>query len=410
MRNKKISVVGLGYIGLPTAALLAHNNYDVVGIDTNSSVVDTINKGKIHIIEPDLNELVNQVVKNKKLKASLTNSQNDIFIICVPTPVDFKNKIPKPNIDYVLKATKEIAKFVRPGDYIILESTSPVGTTNKILNTLKEDGIDTDKLFIAYCPERVLPGKILHELVFNDRIIGGINPQSTEKIAEFYETFVKGKVYKTDSKTAEMSKLVENSFRDVNIAFANEISIICDEEGIDTKELISLANKHPRIDILEPGVGVGGHCIAIDPWFIVSGDNFNSKLIQAARNVNNQKTEWVIKKIKNSLNHQIKNNKKDLNIICLGLSYKPDIDDLRNSPALKICQKLAQDGYNLKVVEPNINFYKDLNLIDLDTAIKTGDVFITLVRHKEFIDAATNDYFKNLNIIDFCGLVQKFDD
>jgi UDP-N-acetyl-D-mannosaminuronic acid dehydrogenase len=293
-QTKKICVIGLGYIGLPTAALLANRGYSVHGVDVVPSTVDTINQGKIHIVEPDLDTFVRAAVNSGNLKASLTPDIADVFIIAVPTPF---HEGYVPNVDYVVSATKAIAPFVKEGDIVILESTSPVGTTDLVGDTLKEKGIDTSKLYIAHCPERVLPGHIMRELVENDRIVGGLTPEATDQTVEFYKTFVSGAVLSTDARTAEMAKLTENSFRDTNIAFANELSILCDKFGIDVWELIKLTNRHPRVNVLQPGAGVGGHCIAVDPWFIVHAGGDDAKIIRTAREVNTYKTEWSIEKM-----------------------------------------------------------------------------------------------------------------
>ena len=396
--NKKICVIGLGYIGLPTAALLANRGYNVHGVDIVKDVVDTINKGEIHIVEPDLDTFVKAAINSCKLIADTKPSEADIFIIAVPTP--FKdNHIP--NIDYVIDATKSIVPYIKDGDIVILESTSPVGTTQKIEETFKNEGIDTSKIYIAHCPERVLPGRIMQELVENDRIVGGITTEATEKVVEFYKTFVTGEVLKTDAKTAELCKLVENSFRDVNIAFANELSIICDKFGIDVWELRELANRHPRVNILYPGVGVGGHCIAVDPWFIVADAKDEAKLIRTARMVNTFKTEWVIEKIKNeALKYEFENNRKP-KIACMGLSFKPYIDDLRESPALYITKRLINENYNILAVEPNIEEFDEFKIENYEKAIYEADIIVFLVAHKQF---------KNLRIsvskkvLDFCGV------
>ena len=284
-REKSVSVIGLGYIGLPTAALLASEGYMVKGMDVNEYAVETINRGEIHIVEPDLDAYVRSAVANRKLKAYSEVQAGDIYIICVPTPFHADSELPKPNVDYVREAAESISPHVKGGDIVILESTSPVGTTEMVRDVLQKNGLDTSAIFIAYCPERVLPGKIMSELVDNARVVGGINSQSTEVVAAFYRTFVNGEILKTEAKTAEMCKLTENSFRDVNIAFANELSVLCDNNGVDVWELIKLANHHPRVNILKPGAGVGGHCIAVDPWFIVSQDHENSRIIKTAREI-----------------------------------------------------------------------------------------------------------------------------
>jgi len=394
--NKKICVIGLGYIGLPTAALLANRGYDIVGVDIVQSTVDIINRGEIHIVEPELDTFVQAAVNSGKLKADLKPCDADIFILAVPTP--FHDGF-VPNIDYIVSATKAIAPYVKENDIVILESTSPVGTTDKVEEVLKENGVDTSKLFIAHCPERVLPGQIMKELVENDRIVGGITPTATEKTVEFYNTFVSGEVLSTDARTAEMAKLTENSFRDTNIAFANELSILCDKFNIDVWELIKLTNRHPRVNVLQPGAGVGGHCIAVDPWFIVHAGGDDAKIIRTAREVNNYKTEWVIEKIKNAALSFENENGRKAKVACMGLAFKPDIDDLRESPALLITKHLQTEGLDVMAVEPNIDSYKELDIIDYKDAVESADIITFLVAHKEF---------KNLDVktdLDFCGVL-----
>jgi len=396
---KKICIIGLGYIGLPTAALLANKGYRVHGVDINQSTVATINQGNIHIVEPELDTFVKSAVNSGYLVADTTPTQADIFIIAVPTP--FHNGY-IPNIDYVISATKSISPFVKDGDVVILESTSPVGTTDKVEETLTENGVDTSKLFIAHCPERVLPGQIMRELVENDRIVGGTTKEATEKTVEFYKTFVSGEVLSTDARTAEMAKLTENSFRDVNIAFANELSMLCDKFDINVRELISLTNRHPRVNVLSPGAGVGGHCIAVDPWFIVHAakeQNIEAKIIKTAREVNIYKTEWVIEKIKNkALEFEAKNGRK-AKIACMGLAFKPDIDDLRESPALYITRELIKSNLDILAVEPNIDNFKEFDIMDYQEAIKKADIFVFLVAHKEFKDLKID------TDLDFCGVL-----
>jgi len=405
MQNEKICVVGLGYIGLPTAALLANRGYEVHGVDVVHSTVDTINRGEIHIAEPELDTFVKSAVNSGKLKADTKPTEADVFIIAVPTP--FHDGF-VPNIDYVVSATKSIAPYVKEGNIVILESTSPVGTTDKVEEVLKENGVDTSKLYIAHCPERVLPGQIMRELVENDRIVGGTTPEATQKTVEFYKTFVRGEVLSTDAKTAEMAKLTENSFRDVNIAFANELSMLCDKFNIDVWELISLANRHPRVNILQPGAGVGGHCIAVDPWFIVHAGGEDAKIIRTAREVNTYKTEWVIEKIKNSALEFEKENGRTAKVACMGLAFKPNIDDLRESPALYIAKRLTDELNDVVCVEPNISIdaefktqgSKVLSLIDYQEAIKDADIVVFLVAHDEFKD------LKVSNSLDFCGVLE----
>lgn len=394
--NKKVCVVGLGYIGLPTSALLASRGYEVHGVDISQKVVDTINEGKIHIVEPELDLFVKAAVGSGKLRADTKPTFADIYIIAVSTP--FKENY-EPNLDYVISATKSIAPFVKNGNMIILESTSPVGTTELVAKILKNKGIKTEDILFAHCPERVLPGKIMKELVENDRIVGGTTPEATKKTIEFYKTFVQGEVLCTDARTAEMAKLTENSFRDVNIAFANELSILCDKFEINVWKLIELANRHPRVNILQPGTGVGGHCIAVDPWFIVHAAKEEARLIKTARDVNTYKTQWIIEKIKNeALKFEIENNKKP-KIACLGLAFKPDIDDLRESPALHVVQTLISQNYNIFPVEPNIKDYQEFKIYNLNQALERTNIVIFLVGHKEF---------RNLEIkthLDFCGIL-----
>jgi UDP-N-acetyl-D-mannosaminuronic acid dehydrogenase len=404
MEKKIICVVGLGYIGLPTAALLASNGYTVLGVDVNTHAVETINQGNIHIVEPDLDAFVRSAVTAKRLSAATTPSAADVFMICVPTPFHEGEGIPQPNIDYVLAATRSISPFVKSGDLIILESTSPVGTTEKMAEVLTDCGVDISNVHMAYCPERVLPGKIMAELVENDRVIGGLTSSSTQAVADFYRTFVRGTVLETDVRTAEMCKLTENSFRDVNIAFANELSLICDKEGIDVWELIKLANRHPRVNILTPGAGVGGHCIAVDPWFIVAKDPENARIIRTAREVNNSKTEWAIDKIKSAIaDFHAKHGRKPF-VACLGLAFKPDIDDLRESPALFIAQSLSHAGHDIVAVEPNIESHPELRVVSLEYAMECADLFIGLVKHKEFTQPAVKDLLQRRSVIDFIGL------
>jgi len=392
----KICVAGLGYIGLPTAALLANRDYEVHGVDVVKETVDTINRGEIHIVEPELDTFVKSAVNSGKLKASLKPDFADVFIIAVPTPF---HKGYVPNIDYVISATKSIAPYVKKGNIVILESTSPVGTTDKIAEVLKENGVNIDEVYISHCPERVLPGQIMRELVENDRIVGGINEESTKQTANFYRSFVQGEVLETDAKTAEMAKLTENSFRDVNIAFANELSILCDKFGIDVWELRELANRHPRVNILYPGVGVGGHCIAVDPWFIVHAGGDDAKIIKTAREVNTYKTEWVIEKIKNeSLKFENQNNKKP-KIACMGLAFKPDIDDLRESPALYITRRLIAEKLEILAVEPNIEHFDEFKIYSYKEALQKADIIVLLVGHKEFKNLKTDK-----KVLDFCGI------
>tara|TARA_B100000963_G_scaffold338656_1_gene335717 strand:- start:2816 stop:4027 length:1212 start_codon:yes stop_codon:yes gene_type:complete len=400
-KTKKVTVLGLGYIGLPTAALLASNGYEVAGFDIKNNVVDTINKGEIHIVEPDLDAYVRSAVSSKKLQAYNQPQSADVYMICVPTP--FKGDSHEPNLEFVLEATKSISRLIKKEDIIILESTSPVGTTEMIKDVLKAQNVDTSSIYIAYCPERVLPGKIMSELVSNDRVIGGINDASTKMASEFYKTFVKGEILETESKTAEMCKLTENSFRDVNIAFANELSMICDTHKIDVWSLIELANHHPRVNILQPGTGVGGHCIAVDPWFIVSGDPKNSKIVKTARDVNNSKPQWIVSMIQRFIDNSSNKNPK---IACLGLAFKPNIDDLRESPAIEVVNLLIEQGKNIIVVEPNISNHEELILRNIEEAIQEAEIIVILVNHVEFSSHEIKEKFKGMCVLDFCGALQ----
>ncbi len=402
MKNKNICVIGLGYIGLPTAALLASKEFNVVGVDTDENVVNIINKGEIHIIEPSLMDYVSKAVRSNFLKAYTEPQESDIYIICVPTPFYDDSEIPEPNIEFVLDAVNSILHLLKEGDTIILESTSPVGTSEKILSVLNNHNLKNINL--AYCPERVLPGNIMHELVTNDRVVGGIDKNSTDFVSSFFKIFVEGEVIETDSKTAEMCKLVENSFRDINIAFANELSILCDNKGIDPWELINIANRHPRVNILKPGPGVGGHCIAVDPWFIVSMDEKNSKLIKTAREVNNFKTKWAVNKIKTTISDISHKIGRQPRLSFLGLSFKPDIDDLRESPAMKIVEKFKKNDYEFIVSEPNISTHSDFKITTYQEAIENSDVIVILVKHKEFLDLNFPD---DKVVIDFCGINEK---
>ena len=391
--------MGLGYIGLPTAALMAKNGHDVIGVDVNPKAVDTINAGKIHIIENGLEALVSEVVKAGKLKAQLKPVEADAFIIAVPTPVH-EDAGHTPGLEYVDAATSSISSYVRPGNMVILESTSPVGTTEHIEEVLKKHGVDTSKLFFAHCPERVIPGRALIEMTANDRIVGGTTPEATEKVCALYATFVKGELLKTNSRTAEMSKLTENSFRDVNIAFANELSMICDDLKIDTMELIRLANHHPRVNILTPGCGVGGHCIAVDPWFVVSRSPERAKLIRCAREENDFKSDWVIAKIRETYKAFGKFRPK---IAILGLAFKPDIDDLRASPAIKIAAKLTKESFaDWMVVEPNIPSHPQFELTPYEEAIAKADVIVALVKHTKFKGLVGRN--QGARILNFCDL------
>lgn len=399
-QDKKICIIGLGYIGLPTGVLLANAGYSVHGVDVNQNVVDVINQGKMHIVEPDLDTFVHSAVESGRLRASTMPAEADIFMICVPTPfMHDDNPVPQPDLSYVEAAVKGIAQYVRPNNIVILESTSPVGTTELVRDTLSQCGVDVASIHFSYCPERVLPGRIMIELIENDRIVGGLTAAATDMTAAFYKTFVQGEVLKTDSRTAEMCKLVENSSRDVGIAFANELSILCDGLGIDVNELIRFANRHPRVNILQPGCGVGGHCIAVDPWFIVAKDPKNANLIRTAREVNNYKSKWVVEKVKNvALKFQIDNG-KPARIACMGLTFKPDIDDLRESPALAVAESLRDAQFDVVAVEPNIETYKGLKLVSVAKGVKDSDIVVFLVKHRQFASLNT----QRKQVLDFCG-------
>jgi UDP-N-acetyl-D-mannosaminuronic acid dehydrogenase len=405
MVNQTVCVIGLGYIGLPTAALLASKGYDVVGVDLNHHAVETINQGKIHIVEPDLDAFVRSAVAAGKLKAFTEPQAGDIFIVCVPTPFHNVAGNPQPNIDYVLAATRSIARFVKPGSLVILESTSPVGTTEQMASVLRDAGVDVSKISIAYCPERVLPGKIMIELVENDRVVGGLTSEATTRVADFYRSFVRGEVLEADAKTAEMCKLTENSFRDVNIAFANELSMICSKEHINVWNLIRLANRHPRVNILQPGAGVGGHCIAVDPWFIVARNPESARLIRTAREVNTFKTAWAIDQIKIAVADASARLGHKPNVACLGLAFKPDIDDLRESPALHIAEALINQGYDVTAVEPNIEQHDSFRLSTLEDAIESADVVAVLVKHRQFTSDAIKRRLNAASALDFCGVL-----
>ena len=398
MADLKVVMMGLGYIGLPTAALIASRGIRVQGIDVNQSVVDTINEGKIHIVEPALDGLVKHVVERGFLKASTAVDTADVYLIAVPTP--FKGDH-EPDLKYVESATKMIIPNLKEGNLFILESTSPVGATDKMAKIIFEERPELKgKINIAYCPERVLPGNVIYELEHNDRVIGGLDKKSTTAAQNFYRHFVKGELHATNAKTAEMCKLVENSSRDVSIAFANELSIICDKAEINVWELIHLANKHPRVNILQPGTGVGGHCIAVDPWFIVSEFEKEAIIIRNAREINNYKTEWVIEKIKSSaLQFELDNNRKP-NIALMGLAFKPDIDDLRESPALLVADTLLSDGkYNLLLVEPNLEDSLKYDLTDYRELNGRADIVAYLVAHNQFKGLEFD-----CTVLDFCGI------
>ena len=403
MTYTSISIIGMGYIGLPTAAVFASRKVRVTGVDVNAEVVNTINNGDIHIVEPDLDIIVRSCVTEGFLKATTEPEPAEAFIIAVPTP--FKGRDHEPDLAYIEQSTRAIAPVLKRGNLIVLESTSPVGTTEKISEWLCEERPDlsfphthgeVSDIRIAHCPERVLPGHIMRELVENDRVIGGLTDACSQAAITLYKTFVQGKCFVTNARTAEMAKLTENSFRDVNIAFANELSVICDELDINVWDLITLANRHPRVNILKPGPGVGGHCIAVDPWFIVSRTPKAARVIHTARIVNDDKPSWVIEKVREAIGTCLIEDSRatasDITLACYGLAFKPDIDDLRESPALLIVEQLAKcKSFQLLVVEPNIkNLPASLDgaeLVTIDEAFTQADIHVLLVGHKEFHEA-----------------------
>lgn len=413
-----ISIIGLGYIGLPTAAIFANHKINVIGVDVNQYAVETINRGGIHIVEPDLDMVVHAAVNEGYLRATTTPEPADAFLIAVPTPFkDGPTGSHHPDLDYIEAASKSIAPVLKKGDLVILESTSPVGATEQMAAWLAEARADLtfpqthsedSDIRVAYCPERVLPGQVLNELIHNDRVIGGMTRKCSDAAARLYKTFVKGECVITNARTAEMCKLTENSFRDVNIAFANELSIICKAQDINVWELINLANRHPRVNILQPGPGVGGHCIAVDPWFIVSAAPKESNLIRTAREVNDSKPEWVLEQVQLAIadcliKHPDKKTAADIKIACFGLAFKPDIDDLRESPSLEIVRRLVADHAGpVIVVEPNISVLPEglfgAHLVKLNEVI--ADIHLMLVGHREFKDAKPPQGL----LIDACGI------
>lgn len=416
-----ISVVGLGYIGLPTAAMFASRRKKVVGVDVKQKTVDIINAGNIHIVEPELDILVRDAVTQGYLRAVTQPEPADAFLIAVPTPfyrVTKEGEIPQPDLRFVESASKAIAPVLKKGDLVILESTSPVGATEQMAEWLaarrpdltfpQTHGVESE-IRIAHCPERVLPGHVVRELVENDRIIGGMTERCSEEAIQLYKIFVEGDCVATNARTAEMAKLTENASRDVSIAFANELSIICDKLDIDVWELISLANRHPRINILQPGPGVGGHCIAVDPWFIVSKTPELAHLIHTARKVNDAKPEWVVDKVKIAVSDFLQAHPdktvKDITIACYGLAFKPDIDDLRESPALQITKVITEMHSGIVFgIEPNIQVLPDdvksVDLVNFEFAKSNADIHLMLVDHKEFRE----DILKGINVIDTKGI------
>ena len=399
----KACFMGLGYIGLPTAIIAAKHGLQVVGVDVNPDVVEMTNRGKLHIIEPGMEEMLQDVVEAGTLRASVIPEESDVYLIVVPTP--FKGNH-EPDVSYVEAATRSVVPYLKEGDLFVIESTSPVGTTESMKRLIYEMRPELDgRIHIAYCPERVLPGNVIHELVHNDRVIGGIDDASAEKAADFYRHFVKGELHKTDSKTAEMCKLTENSSRDVQIAFANELSFICDKAGVNVWELIRLANKHPRVNILQPGCGVGGHCIAVDPYFLISDFPFESQVISKAREINNYKSFWCAEKIINAiLRFEVENHRKPV-VALMGLAFKPDIDDLRESPARHIAEKVihSHEGAQILVAEPNVGVV-DIPLTDYAEAYDQADIVAFLTAHRQFKELPWSD---GKVIMDFCGVFKR---
>ena len=400
----KVCFMGLGYIGLPTAIIAAEHGVRVTGVDINPKVVEMTNAGRLHIIEPGLQELLQKVVESGALKASLTPEASDAYFMVVPTP--FKGNH-EPDISYVETATRTVIPLLKEGDLYVIESTSPVGTTDKMADLIFSLRPELKgKIYIAYCPERVLPGNVIYELIHNDRVIGGIDSASTDKAAEFYGRFVKGMLHRTNNKTAEMCKLTENSSRDVQIAFANELSLICDKAGINVWELISLANKHPRVNILQPGCGVGGHCIAVDPYFITADFPVESQLIAKAREINNYKAFWCAEKVQNTmLKFELEFKRKPV-VAMMGLAFKPDIDDLREAPAKYITTRVMQGCNNadILIVEPNIKEHNVFKLTDYKEAYDRADIVVYLVAHTPFKNLP---YREDKIILDFCGVVKR---
>jgi UDP-N-acetyl-D-mannosaminuronic acid dehydrogenase len=400
----KACFMGLGYIGLPTAIIAAKHGIEIIGVDINPQVVEMTNAGHLHIVEPGMEEMLQEVIHSGKFHASVTPETSDAFFIVVPTP--FKGNH-QPDTSFVESATRMVIPFLKEGDLFVVESTSPVGTTEKMADIIFGERPELkEKIYISYCPERVLPGNVIYELVHNNRVIGGINESSTQKAMQFYSHFVKGTLHATNCRTAEMCKLTENSCRDSQIAFANELSIICDKAGIDVWELIRLANKHPRVNILQPGCGVGGHCIAVDPYFITSEFPEEAKMIAMARQVNNFKADWCAEKVQNAmLRFEIENKRKPI-VAMMGLAFKPNIDDLRESPAKYIVNKVMQSCNNadILVVEPNIKEHKIFKLTDYKTAFEKADIVVFLTAHSQFKELHRG---AGKQILDFCGVLNK---
>ena len=393
--------MGLGYIGLPTAIIAAKHGIEVIGVDINPQVVEMTNQGKLHIVEPGLEAYLEEVISSGQMKAAVKPEVSEAYFMVVPTP--FKGNH-EPDISYVEAATRVVIPFLKVGDLFVIESTSPIGTTEMMTKLIFDERPELEgNIYIAYCPERVLPGNVIYELIHNDRVIGGLNPESTEKAINFYSQFVRGVLHKTNARTAEMCKLTENSSRDVQIAFANELSMICDKANINVWELINLANKHPRVNILQPGCGVGGHCIAVDPYFITAEFPAESQLIGKAREINNYKSFWCAEKVKNAmLEYELKNHRKPI-VAMMGLAFKPNIDDLRESPAKYVTTKVMQNCNNatIFVVEPNVKEHNVFKLTDYEEAYDKADIVVFMVAHDLFTSLP---YRKDKVILDFCGI------
>ena len=410
---KNICVIGLGYIGLPTAVLLANQGFEVIGVDINQQIVKDIQDGKPHIVEPDLEMFLRAAIQSGRFRVSTKPAAADVHIICVPTPLqDVSEGIPQPDLEHVKAAARALAPLLSKGNLVVLESTCSVGTTEKLHAWLKQDAVPVDAVDIAYCPERVFPGSIFKELVENDRIVGGLTSQATQRAQAFYQQFVQGRVYTTSSRTAEMVKLAENSYRDVNIAFANELSMLCHNAGVNTWELIELANCHPRVQILQPGVGVGGHCIAIDPWFLAAVQPEHAVLVRAARMVNNAKANWTVEQILQSAQAWQAKWEKPPIIACLGLTFKPNVDDTRESPALEIVQQLHAHDLQLMPADPHLKETQaqqhNLQLFSWEEAVQKADILCMLVAHRAFQPLINlRQHTAASLVLDFCGALRK---
>lgn len=399
-KQERICVLGLGYIGLPSAVLLACAGHEVLGVDVIPSIVDAVNSGVLCTTEPELARYFNEAHRSGRLRAAAAPGPAELFLIAVPTPCLADHR---PDLSCVTAAVRSIAPCVRPGNAVILESTSPVGTTEMVSAILRKAGVDTEEIDIAYCPERVLPGRIMYELIHNDRLVGGTSRKATRRIAALYRSFVQGKVLETESRTAEMAKLAENSYRDVQIAFANELSIVCGRFGIDVHDLISLANHHPRVHILQPGIGVGGHCVAVDPWFLVSMAPEETTLVRAGRERNLSKTRWVTAEILRRIAEDTERLGRSPRIACMGLAYKADVGDLRESPAVEIVRSLQERGCDVVAVEPHVRAVEGIRLAPADRAVEESDLIAYLVPHT---------LFRGLEVprgktLDFCGALER---